>query len=318
MSTSHNDPLSPEEQTLASRLRALGGPDGPSAALDARILAAARHPLAKPASLRRRRWPAWMGIPGGVITAVGTAAAFVLAVGVVWHTQPPTQPRPARESHATDDGFIPVEVIGAPVQTAAPAATSPAATNAPATAAKQAPASPRAAGSPRPLAPAPDATGSTDAAATAVPLPAAETTAIPAIADDPAPPQPQAASPVAAPAPGNRSGLADSAPSAARNMPRADIRRPTYTTSARARPEARSPSPARLPSPAGDAPAGARATDELPPVADDARLAPGEWIERIRERRARDETGAAIESLRRFRQRHPDVPLPADLRELAE
>ncbi|MFC0677603.1 hypothetical protein ACFFGH_07065 [Lysobacter korlensis] len=97
-------------------------------------------------------------------------------------------------------------------------------------------------------------------------------------------------------------------------------RRPTYTTSARARAEARTSSADRARPSAGAEPASATQTNAGPPasVSEDALLAPDLWFERIRERRARGETDAAIESLRRFRVRHPDVPVPADLRDLAE
>ncbi|MFQ6313917.1 hypothetical protein ACLMLE_28445, partial [Lysobacter capsici] len=59
------DPLSPEERELAQRLLRLGPSDGPSPALDARILAAAHAAVATTEQPRlraqpRQRWPMWV------------------------------------------------------------------------------------------------------------------------------------------------------------------------------------------------------------------------------------------------------------------
>lgn len=81
-----DDALTPEERALADRL-SRGAPRGePSAALDARILAAAREAAAAPAapartSARRhapQRWP----------LAMGVAATLALAVGIAWQLRP--------------------------------------------------------------------------------------------------------------------------------------------------------------------------------------------------------------------------------------
>ncbi|QWP76013.1 hypothetical protein J5226_20805 [Lysobacter sp. K5869] len=112
------DPLSPEERDLAERLLRLGPHDGPSPALDAKILAAARAAVAPEAApeaepeiaavraaapqaatakaaaappqaaapqaatprvrQKKNRWPAWIGI----------AASLTLAVGVAWQLRP--------------------------------------------------------------------------------------------------------------------------------------------------------------------------------------------------------------------------------------
>lgn len=69
------EPLSPEEQSLASRLREWS-PGAPPEHLDAAILAQAR--TAVTTSLRRRRHPWRVG--------VASAAALILTVGVVWRT----------------------------------------------------------------------------------------------------------------------------------------------------------------------------------------------------------------------------------------
>ncbi len=77
------DPLSPEERELAQRLLRLGPSDGPSPALDARILAAAHAAVATTEQPRlraqpRQRWPMWIGV----------AASLCLAVGIAWQLRP--------------------------------------------------------------------------------------------------------------------------------------------------------------------------------------------------------------------------------------
>lgn len=74
------DPLSPEERDLADRLLRLGPNDGPSSALDAKILAAAHAAVAQTPRARERktRWPAWIGV----------AASLSLAVGIAWQLRP--------------------------------------------------------------------------------------------------------------------------------------------------------------------------------------------------------------------------------------
>ncbi|WP_408950431.1 hypothetical protein [Lysobacter sp. Hz 25] len=73
------DPLSPEERELAERLLRLGPHDGPSPALDARILVAAHAAVAQtPRARSKTRWPAWIGV----------AASLTLAIGVAWQLRP--------------------------------------------------------------------------------------------------------------------------------------------------------------------------------------------------------------------------------------
>lgn len=74
-----HDPLSPEERELAERLLRLGPHDGPSPALDAKILAAAHAAVAQtPRARSKTRWPAWIGV----------AASLTLAIGVAWQLRP--------------------------------------------------------------------------------------------------------------------------------------------------------------------------------------------------------------------------------------
>lgn len=113
MNPTPHDPLSAEERALAERLKRLGPHDGPSASLDARILAAARAaagPVAAPP--RRRGWGMRLAMPGAFVTALGTAAAFALVIGVAWQLRPIETPRPARgERPSGDDGFVAAEII---------------------------------------------------------------------------------------------------------------------------------------------------------------------------------------------------------------
>ena len=82
----HHEPLTPEEQALAQHLSRTAPQREPSAALDARILAAARGAVAAPAAPARnasrrrpqRRWP----------LAMGMAATLALAVGIAWQLRP--------------------------------------------------------------------------------------------------------------------------------------------------------------------------------------------------------------------------------------
>jgi hypothetical protein len=86
------EPFSAEERELAARLAKLDAAAGPSAALDARILGAARAAAApvRPA----RRWPG----------AVGAAAVLVAAVGLAWQLRPMFQLPPPSIGHAEHAG----------------------------------------------------------------------------------------------------------------------------------------------------------------------------------------------------------------------
>lgn len=84
MNTRDHEPLEPEERALAQRLARLDAHAGPSAALDAKILAAAAegvHPAAAAPVQRRRTRPRW---PMGL----GIAASLAVAVGVAWQLRP--------------------------------------------------------------------------------------------------------------------------------------------------------------------------------------------------------------------------------------
>lgn len=93
--------LTPEERALARRLARLGPHGEPSAALDARILAAA-HAATEPEPIRPRRerrrkaarWPAIFGV----------AASVALACGIAWQLRPlPEAPSAARQEAAYEE-----------------------------------------------------------------------------------------------------------------------------------------------------------------------------------------------------------------------
>ncbi|MET4728166.1 hypothetical protein ABIE09_001973 [Lysobacter enzymogenes] len=139
------DPLSPEERALADRLLRLGPHEGPSPALDAAILAAARAAVGQPAAAQetspqaaalraaapmaaapvaaaaakaapppaavrakpnKSRWPAWIGV----------AASLSLAVGVAWQLRPQDKaPQALSEAQIAEDRAMPAAAPEAPI-----------------------------------------------------------------------------------------------------------------------------------------------------------------------------------------------------------
>ncbi|GAB1595515.1 hypothetical protein [Lysobacter claricitrinus] len=278
-----HDALSAEERDLAARLARLDAASGPSAALDARILAAAR--AATPAATQThaprrpvRRWPG----------AVGAAAVLVAAVGLAWQLRPMFQlPAPIVNSeHAGDangagaesDTVVQVQAVPrreAPVAAAGDTAAQPA----PATAARKAPPV-VGGGAPRAAAPVvadraaktrPSSREFVDEAVPPPPPPPAPAAEARAFSGNSAAPEADAAS--------------AAAPQAAAVSPRAQRREASVTA-------------------------------PLPDVATDARLPTRDWLTRIRERRDTGDVAGARASLARFVIAHPRVAVPADLRPL--
>ncbi|SFK74948.1 hypothetical protein [Lysobacter sp. cf310] len=348
------DPLSPEERALADRLARLGPHDGPSPALDAKILAAAHAAAAssRPPQRTRRRW-ALSAIPGGLITGVGVAATMALAVGVVWQLRPISPSREAPIHEPTDGAFTSAEMIARPRQTIAP----PPPPGAPVPAASMRVPAPRASA---------DAAAASVAAApplaAAAPAPAAEAAAQAADSafyesDAPSPAAPSARrqrsdksvaaaaadTDAAAGAAGNATAFR-SAPAYAPPAP-APAAKPGQDSD----PFSLSPSKARRAAEAAEQRREAEAKQDttldrievtgsrikradiesaqpatvlqrdaiaLPPVREDARLERAEWLERIRARRDAGDVDDARASLKLFRKTHPRVRVPDDLRPL--
>src|SRR5690606_29331997 len=131
------DPLTPEERALADRLARSGPQGGPSPALDARILEAARAAAGAgaPASAHRtpiarrhprRRWP----------VAFGAAATLVIVGGLAWQLRPVDDMQvgyseaPRAASGPSADAVAPVarqrQGAPAPAKTTPPAVAEPA------------------------------------------------------------------------------------------------------------------------------------------------------------------------------------------------
>jgi len=275
-------PLQDDEAALARVLHALPAGE-PSARVDAAILAAARNAAAAQRPARAsRRLPAW---------AIGTAAAAVLAVGIGLQLRPD-------QASGLPEG-LPVDVPGEPVATPLP---------------------------PPPPAP-------------ALPVP-------------PPPPPPAFAEPPAASMPAPAPEVMDEAAARERRIEsakaraRAEMDQQLQSASAereaagRAQAErlenvevtgsrrAMAPPPVAAAPPAPPAPpapapqsldtAGAAKAMPLPPVDEDAALAPEAWLERIRERLRQGDRAGARASLLRLQHAHPALAIPDDLATLRQ
>lgn len=371
-----HDPLSPEERELAERLLRLGPHDGPSPALDARILAAAQAAVAQtPRRREKTRWPAWIGV----------AASLTLAIGVAWQLRPIDK---ALESVGEDQAASAVSADAVSTESATAAAAPAAADAAAEVAPPESPAQSRPL--PQMIAPPPppppmEAAKRSDAAADGPrqreqkrASAGATVDRVDAFADPtptimvpppapPAPPAPAASAPVHAPVPvaapaatasdaakpqlarERRYELREAAPAgaAAASAPKAESR-----AEAEARADRRSKSAPLLGSGARSAaPAAAAQSADMqsantaaadakaaqPAVAQDstvleriqvtgsrirlnaaeeATLAPAQWLEIIRSYRDLGEIELARDSLRRFHRAHPQTRVPDDLRAL--
>ncbi|MBX9402493.1 hypothetical protein K4L06_14365 [Lysobacter sp. BMK333-48F3] len=353
------DPLSAEERELADRLLRLGPHDGPSPALDARILAAAHAAVAQaPRARPRSRWPAWIGV----------AASLTLAVGIAWQLRPAGK---SFEAVGEDQAALPASAPAAVAEQAASKQAASATADSAATAELQA----QDAAPPPPPSIAADAAG--QIVETVEPLVAAPATParmpppaepaqreqadeaakaeqraeplrarrapqafspeapapieLPAPPPPPAPPAPPAAAAAAPPsgaaAPGAASAGADNDGYRAAELQRAPA--PTAAHKASAANAAEAKAAAATADSAAESAVldrvqvtGSRirtvGTTGVPADADaaDARLAPAQWLQRIREYRDAGQTERARDGLRRFRSAHPRVRIPDDLRPL--
>lgn len=337
MSRFDDEPLSPEERALADRLARLGPHEGPSPALDAKILAAAHAAVAP--EPRRRRWLVLTAIPGSLITGTGMAAALVLVIGTVWQLRPnDPAPRPAREEG--DGAYVSAEIIRREQKVVAPP---PPAADAPAP--RKAPSAPAI------------ASASTTAQRKAAPMgqaaaPVSVREDVPVAAariatvgpDEPiaygnAPADARAADPFTAPAAAPAAPVAMQAYSEAEKTEAFEFARARQQRSEEQAVSAKrslvdtgsaAPVAATAPAPADVGSGttldrievtGSRITPAdllaATPVAEDAQLEAAQWLERIRERRDAGDADGARESMALFRKAHPRVRLPRDLRALA-
>lgn len=339
MSRPDHEPLSPEERALADRLARLGPLDGPSSALDAKILAAAHAAVAPPS--RRRRWLGLSALPGGLITGAGMAAALVVVVGVVWQLRP-TDPAPRPAAGDGDIGYVSAQIIERPKAVVAPPPPPPVEAS---VAKALNPPAQRRAPSAVASAPAPtirEAAPSLDSA----PTPAANVNATVgpdeyrrldagALADAPATAAYSEVAPAAAPAPAAMPAEAavaqqqDAARQEAFGLAKARQQESSDDQAKAARSRAAATASAE-PQPTLDRieVTGSRITRETPPLSDaalkdlpvgaDAELDAKAWLERIRARRDVGDMEGARDSFARFREAHPRVRVPRDLRALAK
>ena len=334
----HHEPLDAEERDLAARLGRVGPFDGPSPALDAKILAAA-HAAAATRVPNRRRHFAWLGVPPTLVTGVGVAAAAVLALGLVWQMRPQYGDFASRSEADSEEEVIliaePVATAGAPVANPPPLPASPV-SHAPAERASAAaraedsapaPASAKAV-APAPAAAEPAVSGAAGALAAQAVAPAEEKRAAGASAS--------ANDGFVAEPPGTAAQVRKSHAtytSAARAMAeRRERASRTATVDAAAPAPAPAPPPAAAAAPVAAAESAAATLDRIEvtgsrirnaaeawseiPVSDDSRLAVAEWLQRIRARRDDGDLEHARASLLLFQRQHPRVRLPADLRPL--
>lgn len=313
------EPLTPEERELAAQLSRLGPHGEPSPALDSRVLAAAHAALAEPGTgVRKPRWP----------VALGLAASVLLAVGVAWQLRPLQEAPTASEAPSAAAAAPELDTLPEPVQTQAADAAAPAPvqksvsppteSNPPPSAPPQRP-SRQAALPPAPRAVARDQPAAPDAFQRE-PAPAER------YSPPPPPPAPSAPAPVMA-----QKALGDAGRTAAQAEQAAQAKRARDdATSSRqllleSEMRRRQESPTAAASAiahdtvveaTGSARATLRRTDLQLPVAEDAKLAPEEWLDRIRLRRDLGDSGNASASLRLFVEAHPFQRVPEDLRPL--
>ncbi len=305
----HAEPLSPEERALGERLARLGPQGEPSAALDARILAAAHAAASRPSTEYRapRRWP----------MALGIAASLTLAVGIAW------QLRPAQEATVYDEAASaaasqaeapPMAQESSADLAAADAAADQANTVAvePPPSADASPAQMPGAGSRRE--PSPPASVPRSAAQRArAPAPAPPSPSEPEVVFDDAVPTVDApsAAPAAPPAAPMRP------PSAA---PAAKAIADETRTQAAGRDSAET-SASNVAGTAASAATQAREdafAEDVPPATADSPEVREAWLQRIRELAKTGDTEDARASLQEFVRRYPNHPLPDDLRALLE
>ena len=339
-----DEPLTPEERAWAERLRRVGPHDGPSPALDARILAAAHAAAATRPRAPRHRWPAYAGV----------AASLVVAVGLAWQLRPLWRSPPPLPENAGSVA-APIAQTGATLSADVLAAAEPIA--------RESVASP-----PPPVPPAARPAASAQRQAKSRPTATATATAA-APAPAPPPPPPPSRSDFldeaivedAPPTAANDAAVASRAARQAESQAAAEAASTSRVRDDARRERAAAASRSAFPAVQADGAAGISAPTAMPmpapaasgntgtaarkaitaapqpwedvdngaldrievtgtritvadlPVKDDARLEPAAWIDRIRERRDAGDVAGAWESRALFRTHHPRIRLPADL-----
>ena len=345
------DMLTPEERELARLLGRPGaGVAGPSAQLDARILAMAHgdpqtpaqpqsetqppHREAPTANLRPAPRNRGWGHRRGLVSSFAVAASLVLVVGLAWQLRP-LPPQPAMqhaEVAAPAADMAAAEVAAVPAAEPMPDKAAEDAAAAPAPAAPQARSVTSAKERSADAAQAAQAnvarndetnviekTSASNAGQSPRAFSTAPVVAAPAPPAPPAPPMPMMApAPMAAPV------QAEQAISTA--GAEADLYRSEAAPARAAAPRPTSSGSMPIPhagtkavSKAAEARrqrAEAVAADSTPDIEADATLSRHQWIKRIRERHEAGDLEGAKASLRRFAHDYPEARIPRDLRPL--
>lgn len=299
-----DDALTPEERALerelAQRLARLGPQREPSAALDARILAAA-HAAARPRAPGRRRAATWPA-------ALGVAASVAFALGVVWKLHPRPEPVVASEAAATAEESL-ADYAPAPPPAGVYAPQSRRVLEVPPPPPAERPARSRAPGAAKPRpAPQPVPVQEPPYAFEAAPAPVSAPAA-PAMA-------PQAGIVAPPPPAENTATTAQAAANAAQ------ARREAADASAvhdeiRAQ-EARKAAAAVAADTVDEVEFAEPDEEVVPPATADSPQVREAWLQRIRELAKAGRVEEARASLREFRHRYPGTALPDDLRALVE
>lgn len=310
MSRRH-EPLDAEERALAARLPRLHGRDGPDAALDARILAAAHAAVSSPtpAVKRRRSW----------IVPLTAAASVSLAVGLAWRLQPPpgapvsASHRPVADAAAARDGGQPamrsVEALPPPPADAVLSRPSPMVV--PAQQAAPVPDDARVARKSKTAEPAAEVRAAApvfvppppEAAMMADAMPVEVMAPPPA---PPAPPAPAASAPASPQAAMGHSASTGEGTSVSGNVVKPQAKRVRAQNEAAAAADASTLDTVTM----------AVDEEDVPPATMDAPATRDAWLRRIGELQQQGRIDEAKASLAEFRRRHPDAVLPPELRKL--
>ncbi len=315
-----SDLLSAEERELARLLGRPGSAAGPSAQLDAQILAMARNaPAAAPTEAVPTPAPVATALPprpaatGGrrrrrVFSSLAAVASLVMVVGLAWQLRPlppqPGMPLPAAAEISAAPAALPND-SGA----AAMAAADSNANSAPSVAADKvaeiapAPATARVRAHP---APAPTAAPVADAA----PAPEAFRAATVVAPAPPAPPAPAAATAL--------SEQIEPASAPVQAVSPAFAPTQDQSTSARSLPSRPAPIPHAGPKAMAKVAEARREQAQAANIGSDASLPRQQWIKRIRERRDGGDLEGARASIHQFVLDYPEARIPRDLRPLLE
>lgn len=345
-----SDMLTPEERELARLLGRPGaGVAGPSAQLDARILAMAKgnpqapaqpqsetqaaHRQAPTANLRPASRNRGWGHRRGLVSSFAVAASLVLVVGLAWQLRP-LPPQPAMQhaevaAPAADMAAAEVAAVPAAAPMPSQAAEDAAAASAPAAPQPQSVASAKERRADAPQAPQANVAGNDETNVIEKPSTSSAGQSPRAFANAPVPPPappapPAPPMPMMAPAPMAAPVQAEQTISTAGAQ--ADLYRSEAAPARAAAPRPASSGSTPIPhagskavSKAAEARrqrAEAIAADSTPDIEADATLSRHQWIKRIRERHEAGDLEGAKASLRRFAHDYPEARIPRDLRPL--